>query len=256
MHDMAFHRPASLAAAAAAFAAAGEAAYIAGGHTLVPAMKSRLRAPDALIDLAGIPDLAGVTRDGDRLWVGAMTRHADVAIAATAIPGLAALAGQIGDAQVRNRGTLGGVIANNDPAADYPAAVLALDAIVETDRGQHAADDYFQGMFATALAEGEIITRVGFKLPVRSAYAKFRHPASRYAIVGVFVADFGGSYLVAVTGAGPGVFRWDAAESALAAGQKAPPLAADDLNTDIHASADYRAHLAGVMLGRAVAALA
>jgi carbon-monoxide dehydrogenase medium subunit len=256
MHDMAFYRPASLAAAAAAFAAAGEAAYIAGGHTLVPAMKARLRAPEALVDLAAVPGLAGMSQAGDRLWVGAMTRHADVATGAGAIPGLAALAGQIGDAQVRNRGTLGGVIANNDPAADYPAAVLALDAIVETDRGSHAADAYFQGMFTTALVDGEIITRVGFKLPTRSAYAKFRHPASRYAIVGVFVADFGGSYRVAVTGAGPGVFRWANAEQALAAGGAVPALDADGLNTDIHAGAEYRAHLAGVMLGRAVAALA
>ncbi len=254
MRDFALHRPASLADAAAAFAGGGEAAYLAGGHTLIPAMKSRLRMPDALVDLAGL-GLSGITREGDRLWIGATTRHADVAAGATAIPGLAALAAGIGDPQVRNRGTLGGSVANNDPAADYPAAALALDAIIETDRGRHGADDFFQGMFTTALAEGEIITRIGFAIPQRSAYAKFRHPASRYAVVGVYVADFGGAWRVAVTGAGPGVFRWAEAEAAIAAGRPLPAMPADDLNSDIHAGPEYRAHLCGVMLGKALAAL-
>ncbi|WP_353199508.1 FAD binding domain-containing protein [Sandarakinorhabdus sp.] len=255
MRDFALHRPASVADAAAAFATGGEAAYLAGGHTLIPAMKSRLRMPDALIDLSAL-GLGGIARDGDRLWIGAMTRHADVATGATAIPGLAALANGIGDMQVRNIGTIGGSLANNDPAADYPAAALALNATIETDRGSHNADDFFQGMFSTALAEGEIITRIGFAVPQASAYGKFRHPVSRYAMVGVYVARFAAGWRVAVTGAGPGVFRWHDAESALAAGSDVPVLAADDLNSDIHASADYRAHLCGVMLKQAIAHLA
>jgi carbon-monoxide dehydrogenase medium subunit len=254
MRDLAYTRPAALADAAAAFAGGGEAAYLAGGHTLIPAMKSRLRLPDTLIDLAGL-GLSGIARDGDRLWIGAMTSHAAVAAGATAIPGLAGLAGMIGDAQVRGRGTLGGSVANNDPAADYPAACLALDAIIETDRGSHVADDFFQGMFSTALAEGEIITRIGFRVPALSAYAKFRNPASRYAMAGVYVARLADGVRVAVTGAGPGVFRWAEAEVAIAAGGPLPALAADDLNSDIHASAGYRAHLCGVMLKQAIAAL-
>lgn len=258
MREFALERPTSVAAAAAAFAGGGEAAYLAGGHTLIPAMKSRLRMPDALIDLSAL-GLTGLAPEGDRLWIGAMTTHAAVAAGATAIPGLARLAGVIGDPQVRNRGTIGGSLANNDPAADYPAAALALDAVIETDRGSYRADDFFQGMFATALADGEIITRVGFAIPEASAYAKFRHPVSRYAMVGVYVARFAAressAWRVAVTGAGPGVFRWADAEAALAAGSAVPPLAADDLNSDIHASAEYRAHLCGVMLKQAVAAL-
>jgi len=261
MREFAYARPDSVAAAAAAFAAGGEAAFIAGGHTLLPAMKSRLRQPDTIIDLAAIPGLTGVTRQGDVLWIGALTTHAAVATDATvaaAIPGLAALALLIGDPQARNRGTLGGVLANNDPSADYPAALLALGGTVETDRGSHDAADYFQGMFATALADGEIITRVGFAVPRRSAYAKFRHPASRYAVVGIYVANTAAGVRVAVTGAGPGVVRWPEAEAALTA-SFAPAAAhglvlGGDLNTDIHASAEYRAHLAGVMLERAVAA--
>ena len=257
MRDFAFARPTSLADAASAFADGGEAAFIAGGHTLLPAIKSRLRMPDTLIDLGAIPGLSGVTRDGDRLWIGAMTTHADVVADAGAIPALVSMAAMIGDNQVRNRGTLGGVIANNDPAADYPAALLGLDAVVETDRVRHAADDYFQGMFATALADGEIVTRVGFRVPQAAAYAKFRNPASRYAIVGVFVARHADGVRVAVTGAGPGVFRWTAAETALTADfgiAALTGLALDDadLNTDIHASAEFRAHLAGVMLAQAV----
>jgi carbon-monoxide dehydrogenase medium subunit len=258
MRDFAYARPMGLADATAAFAGGGEAAYIAGGHTLLPAIKSRLRMPDTLIDLGAVAGLSGVSLDGDTLWIGAMTTHASVASGATAIPGLARLAGGIGDQQVRNRGTLGGVIANNDPAADYPAAVLALDATVETSAGAHAADDYFQGMFATVLADGEIVTRVGFKVPQAAAYAKFRHPASRYAIVGVFVARYAGKARVAVTGAGPGVFRWTEAEDALTADFSTAAVAglvldSGDLNTDIHASAEFRAHLCGVMLAKAIA---
>lgn len=259
MHEFAFLRPRSLSEATAQFASSGEAAYVAGGHTLIPAIKSRLRMPDALVDLSGL-GLAGITQEGGngsgRLWIGAMTTHADVAAGASAIPALACLAAGIGDAQVRNRGTLGGSVANNDPAADYPAAVLALDAVIETDRAAHAADDFFQGMFATALADSEIITRIGFSVPLEAAYAKFRHPASRYAIVGVFVARFAGGWRVAVTGAGPGVLRWTDAEVALAAGGALPAMPSDDLNSDIHASAAYRAHLCGVMLKQALASLA
>ncbi len=260
MREFAYARPASLADAAAAFAGGGEAAFIAGGHTLLPAIKSRLRMPDTLVDLGAVPGLAGISRDGDTLWIGAMTTHATVAADATvaaAIPGLARLAALIGDPQVRNRGTLGGVIANNDPAADYPAALLALKATVETDRGSHAADDYFQGMFTTALVDGEIVRRVGFQVPLAAAYAKFRHPASRYAIVGVFVARHADGVRVGVTGAAPGVFRWTAAEAALSADFRPEAVAGvrlddGDLNTDIHASAEFRAHLAGVMLAQAV----
>ncbi len=264
MRDFAYARPITLDAAAAAFTRGGEAAFIAGGHTLLPAIKSRLRAPDTLIDLSALPGLTGATRangqDRDMLWIGALTTHAAVAADPTviaAISGLAAAALLIGDPQVRNRGTLGGVLANNDPSADYPAVLLALGGTVETNLGTYPADDFFLGMFATALGDGEIITRVGFQVPRRSGYAKFRHPASRYAVVGVYVADTLAGVRVAVTGAGPGVVRWPEAEVALTA--SFTPEAAHslvlggDLNTDIHASAEYRAHLAGVMLGRAVA---
>lgn len=264
MRDFDYQKPASVAEAVAAFASAnasdGGAAYLSGGHTLLPAMKSRLRMPDTIIDLAGLPGLKGATRDGDRLWIGALTTHAAVAEDSTvkaAVPAIAKAALGIGDQQVRNRGTLGGVLANNDPAADYPAVALGLDAVIETDRGAHAADDYFQGMFATALDEGEIITRIGFRVPRRAAYAKFRHPASRYAIVGVMVAQFDDGVRVAVTGAGPGVFRWPEAEAALAGNFSVDAVNglvpdASDLNTDIHAGPEYRAHLCGVMLAKAV----
>lgn len=251
-------RPASLSDASSAFS--GDAAYLAGGHTLIPAMKSRLRAVEALVDLSRIPGLSEIAVDGDRLVVGAMARHARVAASPAvrkAIPGLAALAGGIGDPQVRNRGTLGGSIANNDPAADYPAAVLALDAVVETNQGSHAAEDYFQGMFATALADGEIVTAVRFRIPTASAYAKHPHPASRYALAGVYVARLPEGHRVAVTGATTGVVRWPEAEAALDAGASLEGLAlvSDDLASDIHAGPEFRGHLAGVMLRKAAAAL-
>jgi carbon-monoxide dehydrogenase medium subunit len=256
MQPFALQRPASLADAAQAFA--GDAAFLAGGHTLLPAMKSGLRAVETLVDLAGVPGLDAIAIDGDRMMVGAMARHAAVAaspVVAGAIPGLACLAAGIGDPQVRNRGTIGGSIANNDPAADYPAAVLALDAAIVTDRGSHFADDFFQGMFATALADGELITKIAFRVPQAFAYAKFRHPASRYAIAGVAVARFPEGVRVAVTGVAYSVFRWAEAEAALSAdlATPLPSLERDDLNSDIHASADYRAHLARVMLARAIA---
>jgi aerobic carbon-monoxide dehydrogenase medium subunit len=254
MREFDYHRPASVDAAAALLTP--DSALLAGGHTLIPAIKSRLRMPDALVDLNAVPGLDRIEASGDRLWVGAMARHAAVADSDTvkgAIPSLAKLAAGIGDPQVRNRGTIGGSLANNDPAADYPAAVLGLDAVVETNRGSHAADDFFQGMFATALDEGEIVTRVGFRVPQAGAYAKFRHPASRYAVVGIYVAKFAEGHRVAVTGAGPGVFRWAEAEAALDGGSALDALTLDpaDLNTDIHAAADYRAHLCVVMLQRA-----
>jgi carbon-monoxide dehydrogenase medium subunit len=262
MHDFQLVRPGTLAEAASAFAASSDAAFLAGGHTLLPAMKARLRAPETLVDLSRLPGLSGLTRDGDRVWIGALTTHAAVAGDATlaaAIPGLSALALLIGDPQVRNKGTLGGVIANNDPAADYPAACLALDAVIETDRASFAADDFFLGMFTTALADGEIVTRVGFRVPLGSAYAKFRHPASRYAVAAVYVARFADGVRVAVTGAGPAAFRWAAAEAALdgsfdVAAVAEVQLAPDDLNSDIHAGPEYRAHLCGVMLRQAIAA--
>jgi carbon-monoxide dehydrogenase medium subunit len=258
MREFDYARAASLEEAAALFAAGGEAALIAGGHTLLPAMKSRLRAPDRLVDIMGIPGLDRIERDGDRLWIGATARHARVAedaAVAAAIPSLARLAAGIGDPQVRNRGTLGGSIANNDPAADYPAACLALDATIETTAGSYAADDFFQGMFTTALAEGEIVRRVGFRVPLAGAYAKFRHPASRYAMAAVYVARFADGVRVAVTGAAPAVFRWAEAEAALGRGEAADGLRPDagEMSSDIHASADYRAHLCGVMLKRALA---
>ncbi|WP_199554931.1 FAD binding domain-containing protein [Sandaracinobacteroides hominis] len=259
MHPFELVRPASIAAATDAFQ--GDAAFLAGGHTLIPAMKSRLRAVERLVDLTAIPGLSGIAVEGDRLWVGATARHAAVASSAVvkeAIPGLAALAQLIGDPQVRNRGTLGGSVANNDPAADYPAALVALDAVVETSQGTHAADDFFQGMFATALADGEIVTRVGFRIPEASAYAKHRHPASRYALAGVYVARFAEGVRVAVTGATTGVVRWPQAEAAVAGGASLAGMAleSDELSSDIHAGPEYRGHLAGVMLRQAVEKLA
>ena len=260
MHAFKYHRPASVDAAAALVK--GEAKLLAGGQSLVQAMKLRLASPSDIVDLGTIKDLAGIKSDGKSVTIGAMTRHAEVAHSADvkkAIPALAAMAGMIGDRQVRAMGTCGGSIANNDPAADYPAAVLALNATITTNKGKHEADKFFKGMFETALKPGEIITSVSFQVPKRAAYMKFKNPASRFAIVGVFVADFGGSVRVAVTGAGPCVFRQADMEKALAA-KFAPESAAgvkqkkEGLNTDLHASAEYRAHLVTVMAKRAVEA--
>jgi aerobic carbon-monoxide dehydrogenase medium subunit len=261
MYDFAYQRATSRDDAAAKLAAADDGVYLAGGMTLLATMKLRLAAPSDLVDLAGIGDLAGIRRDGDAVVVGAMTSHAAVAANADlrgAIPALADLAGGIGDPQVRNRGTLGGSIANADPAADYPAAIVALGATVRTASREIAADDMFTGMFETALNEGELITEVSFPVPEAACYAKFANPASRYAIVGVMVARSAGGVRVAVTGAGGSVFRVAAMEKALAADFSADAIAGiavseDGLNSDIHAAADYRAHLVGVMAGRAVA---
>ncbi|MFP8835328.1 FAD binding domain-containing protein [Hydrogenophaga sp. XSHU_21] len=240
---------------------AGGAQALAGGQTLIASLKQRLAQPGALVDLGGVPDLRGIRRDGNRLVVGAMTSHEVVAGNAdvkASIPALAALAGQIGDRQVRAMGTIGGSVANNDPAACYPSAVLALDATVVTDRREIKADDFFQGMYATALEAGELITAIRFPVPKKAAYAKFRQPASRFALVGVFVAQTDAGVRVAITGAGNGVFRHAGLEAAL--GKSFTPDAvqgvsidAGSLNSDLHASADYRAQLIRVQTQRAVA---
>lgn len=262
MYAFEYQKAASVADAAAKLAANPEAKLLAGGQSLVASMKLRLANPGQVVDLGTIPDLRGIKVDGAGVTVGAMTRHAEVAASAEvkkAIPALAALAGGIGDRMVRNMGTLGGSVANSDPAADYPAAVLGLGATVATNKRKIAADDFFKGMFETALEPGEIITSITFPIPKRAAYMKFRNPASRYAIVGVFVADAAGGPRVAVTGAGGCAFRVAAMEQALAA-KFAPEsvagisIPADGLNGDIHASPEYRAHLVTVMAKRAVAA--
>ncbi len=260
MYEFEYRKPASLDQAVAMLDE--DAKILAGGQSLLPTMKMRLASPGALVDLAAIPGLSGITVAGNTVEIGAMTRHADVAASkevAEAIPALADLAGKIGDRQVRNRGTIGGSLANNDPAADYPAAVLGLGATVHTNKRAIAADDFFQGLFETALEEDEIITKVSFPLPEAAAYEKFVQPASRFALVGVFVAKTGSGVRVAVTGAGPGVFRATALETALG-GSFTPAaldnveIAADGLNNDLHGSAEYRAHLVTVLAKRAVAA--
>jgi len=263
MYEFNYHKPGSVSEAAAAVKGASDGALMAGGQTILPTMKQRLASPSDVVDLGGIADLKGISVDGSTVVIGAMTRHADVAGSAEvagAIPALAALAEGIGDPQVRNRGTIGGSVANNDPAADYPAACLGLGATIVTDSREIAAEDFFTGMFETALQEGEIITAVRFPVPEAAAYMKFPNPASRYALVGVMVARTGGGVRVAVTGAGAdGVFRAAELESALSGNFSAGALdgvavSPDGLNTDIHASAEYRAHLVGVMAKRAVAA--
>ena len=263
MYQFHYHRPASLEEAVALYRAAEDGIYLAGGQTLLPTMKQRLAAPSDVIDLAGIAELTGIEVTPDRVTVGAFTRHGEVAahpgIRAT-LPVLAALAGEIGDTQVRNCGTLGGSVANSDPAADYPAAVIGLGATVHTQERAIAADDYFEDLFETALEPGEIITRIEFPVPRRAAYRKFPNPASRYAVVGVLVADFPSGLRVGITGAGPCAFRGTALEIALQ--ERFDPGALDDVevpdagfNSDLHASAEYRAHLVRVMAKRAVAAL-
>jgi carbon-monoxide dehydrogenase medium subunit len=260
MYAFEYHRPTTL-RQAANLAAAEDTKILAGGHTLLPTMKQRLAAPSSLIDLSQVAELRGIERSARSVSIGAMTTHAEVAGSAdvmAAIPGLAEMAEQIGDPHVRNRGTIGGSIANNDPSADYPAACLALGAVITTNKRKIAADLFFKGLFDTELEEGEIVTRVSFPIPAKAAYAKFRNPASRYALVGVFVAKRASDIRVAVTGASSnGVFRWSAAEEALAKRFSAKSLegltaSADGLNSDIHADAAYRAHLIGVMTRRAV----
>ena len=256
-----FKRAASVGDAVAAVTAGTDAKFLAGGQTLLPVMKQRLAAPSDLISLARVPELAGITLEGGTISIGAMTRHADVAAHAgimAALPALSVLAGGIADPHVRNRGTMGGSLANNDPAADYPAAVLGLGATVVTDRRQIAADEFFQGMFTTALEPGELITRVVFPVPERAGYIKFPHPASRYALVGVMVSRSASGVRVAVTGAGACVFRVPALEQALAKSFTPDAVAGitiahADLTSDRAGSAAYRAHLVSVLTKRAVA---
>ena len=262
MYDFAYHRPKSLAEALASLKGKPEARPMSGGMTLIPTLKQRLAKPTDVVDLGGIKELAGVKVEGNNVTIGAMTRHAEVAHSADvrkAIPALAALAGMIGDRQVRAMGTLGGSIANNDPAADYPAAVVALNATVSTNSRKIPADSFFKGLFETALEDGELITSISFPKVEKAAYMKFPNPASRYAMVGVFVAKTKSGARVAVTGAGPSVFRQKDMEAALGKNWSADAVAgikqkADGLNSDIHASSEYRAHLVTVMAKRAVAA--
>ena len=261
MYNFDFARPDTIDAAVAALKEE-DAQALSGGQTLIPTLKARLAAPSTLVSLTNIPEMKGVCKKGEALSIGAATTHAVVAKEAAAdFPGLAALAGQIGDPAVRNRGTLGGSLANNDPSACYPAAVLGTGATVHTNARSIAADDYFDGMFGTALEEGEIIVSVDFPIAEKAHYAKMHQPASRFALVGVFVAKYADGVRVAITGAGEeGVFRWAEAEAALSSDFSASAL--DSVGTpsqgmiaDLHAGADYRAHLCGVMTKRAVAAL-
>ncbi len=262
MYQTTYHRAANVDEAARMFSAANEAKYMAGGQTLIPTMKQRLAAPSDLIDVSRIAEMKGITVSGKSVTIGAATTHAEVAGSselAAVCPGLTGLAGHIGDPHVRHCGTIGGSIANNDPAADYPAAMIALDATIHTNSRTLKADDFFTGMFETALADDEIITAVSFEAPDAGAYEKFPNPASRYAMAGVFVASKNGGVRVGVTGAGQsGVFRWAEAESALSSDFSPEALAsltvdAGNLLSDIHGSADYRANLVAVMARRAVA---
>jgi aerobic carbon-monoxide dehydrogenase medium subunit len=262
MYAFEYRRPETLSAAVGDLVNP-DAKVLAGGMTLLPTMKQRLASPAALIDLRNVRELAGIAREGENVVIGAMAKHADVAqsnVVRAAIPALASLAGVIGDPHVRNKGTIGGSLANNDPAADYPAAALALGATIVTNKRRIAAQEFFTGLFETALEAGELITHVSFPIPQRAAYEKFRNPASRYALVGVFVAKTAAGVRVAVTGSGSsGVFRAKEFEAALEknfspAGLEGVAMSADGLNSDMHADADYRAHLIGVMAKRAVAA--
>ncbi len=261
MYDFAYQKPGSVADAVKLLAGDAEAKALAGGMTFIPVLKQRLNKPTMVVDLAKT-GMTGISVAGNAIVIKAMTTHGAVAANADVtakIPGLAELASWIGDEAVRHRGTIGGSLANNDPSACYPAAALGLGATIKTDRRSIAADDFFQGMFTTALAPDEIITEVSFPVPEKSAYEKFRNPASRYAMVGVFVAKTAGGVRVAVTGAGQnGVFRHAEMEKALSANFSPDAIAgivtpANGLNSDIHASAEYRAHLIGVMAKRAVA---
>jgi carbon-monoxide dehydrogenase medium subunit len=262
MYDFEYHKPTSVADAVKILSADSDARPISGGQTLLPALKHRLNKPTSVVDLSGIAELKGIKRDGNKVVIGAMTRHADVANSAevkAAIPALAQLAGTIGDNQVRNRGTIGGSVSNNDPAADYPSAVLALNATIVTSKRRIAADDFFQGMFTTALDAGELLVAVEFPVPEKAGYAKMKNPASRYVMAGAFVAKTGGQVRVALNGASACVFRQAEMEKALTASWSPAAVAgvvqpADDMNSDIHGSAEYRAHLVTVMAKRAVAA--
>lgn len=261
MYKFDYHRPASLSDAAKLFSGASDPKFMSGGQTLIPTLKQRLAQPTALIDLGGIA-MSGIKVAGGTVTIGAGTKHFDVASSAevkSTIPALAHLASHIGDPAVRHMGTLGGSIANNDPAADYPAAVLGLGATIKTTSRTINADDFFTGMFETALEEGEILTEVAFPVPEKAAYMKFPNPASRYAMVGVFVAKTKAGVRVAVTGAASSVFRESAMEAALTKSFTPDAVASikvspGNLNSDLHGTAEYRAHLVTVMAKRAVAA--
>jgi carbon-monoxide dehydrogenase medium subunit len=260
MSNATYHRPASLADAAKLAKSNEDSRLLAGGQSILPSVRLGLLAPSAFVDLGNIADLKGIRIDGKNVVIGAMTTHAAVAESRdvrSKLAALAALAAGIGDRQVRNRGTIGGSLANSDPAADYPAGVLGLNAAIRTDRRTIAADEFFKGLFETALAAGEIIKEIAFPVPDRAAYVKFPQPASRFALVGVFVAQFGKSVRVAVTGAGACAFRVAALEEALA--KKFAPescdgvkIASASLNNDLHGSSQYRAHLIPVLARRAV----
>ncbi len=263
MYQFNHHKPTTIEEAVAAFNGAEDPAYLSGGMTLIPTMKQRLAAPTDLVDLSGVAGLSGISVQGDSVHIGAFTPHAQVARSSeisAQIPALAKLAGLIGDNQVRHRGTVGGSVANSDPAADYPAAVVALGARVVTNQRVIEGDTFFHDLFETALEPGEMITRLEFPIPTRAAYQKFPNPASRYAVVGVMVAQFDQDVRVGVTGAGPCAFRASTLEAALAANLAPEALDGVEIpdagfNADLHASAEYRAHLVGVMARRAVADL-
>lgn len=261
MYSFKFHRAQSVADSLATFGQYSDARFLAGGQTLLASLKLRLAQPDGLVDLGQLPELKGIeVLAGQTIRIGAMTTHAEVAGSReidAALGALSDMASHIGDPMVRHMGTMGGSVANNDPAADWPAALLALDATVITSGRRIKADDFFLGMFSTALEAGELITAIEFRIPNRAAYVKFRHPASRFALVGVFVADFGNDIRVAVTGAGAGVMRMAAFEDALqrqfsADALKTIAVDASELNTDMHATAEYRANLVRVIAMRAV----
>lgn len=263
MRNFDYHLASDLADAAAKIASADDGKLMSGGMTLIPTLKQRLAAPSDIIDLGGIAALKGIAREGDEIVIGALTTHAEVAaseVVRSAIPALAELAGGIGDPAVRHRGTIGGSTANADPAADYPGGIRGLGAVIVTNTRKIAGDDFFIGLFETALEEGEIITQVRFPIPLKAHYMKFRHPASGYAVVGVMVAKFADNVRVGVTGAGPSAFRASSFEAALSkdfslAAVEAVKQSADGLLSDIHFSADYRAHVTGVFVRRCVAAL-
>lgn len=263
MYEFSYHKPETLDEARALYAGADDAAYLAGGMTLIPTLKQRLASPTDLIDLAGIDSLGSIKVSGDQVTIGALAKHAQVAGSAdiaAVLPVLSELAALIGDTQVRNRGTMGGSVANSDPAADYPAAVVALDSTVSTTDRTIAGHEFFQDLFTTALRDGELLTSVSYSVPQQAAYQKFPNPASRYAVVGVLVAQYADGVRVGVTGAGPCAFRHTAMEEVLSNGLNAAALEGVDtdyssFNSDLHASAEYRGHLVGVMAKRAVTAL-
>ena len=264
MHTFSYIKATSLKHAGDLLAANADAKLLAGGMTMIPTLKARLAQPSHLIDIGGIAELSGIDAKDGKLTIGAATKHVEVATSAVvkkAIPALAYLANQIGDPQVRNRGTIGGSLANNDPAADYPSAALSLGATIVTNKREIAADDFFQGLFTTALGADEMIVKIVFPVPAKAAYEKFPHPASGYAMAGSFVSQNAKGVRVAITGAGPGVFRWKEAEAALAKKMNASAIEglsvdATDLNEDMHGTKEYRANLAKVMTKRAVAKLA